>query len=319
MTAPDSRPPLYGDAVRWGLIHADAPAMLKAIPDRSVDLVLTDPPYGIGIVRQSWDRPGVQDRPGQSATEAFQHWTTRWATEVHRILKPGGHLLAFGTPRTAHRLTAGIEDAGLEIRDQVLWLFGSGVPKSRRMPDGNGVALKPAYEPVVVGRVPFAGSTQANIDRWGTGALNVDAGRVGSERYWPANVALSHAPDCPAVAIDYGGPSRLFYCAKASTREREAGCERLPLRETQLYTGKRRSPRLRRNLHPTVKPVDLLRWLVRLAAPEGALILDPFCGSGSTGIAAMLEGRGFIGIERESTYVEIARARLTHWAQRMRP
>jgi site-specific DNA-methyltransferase (adenine-specific) len=109
-------------------------------------------------------------------------------------------------------------------------------------------------------------------------------------------------------------PSRLFFCAKATRPEREAGCEQLPRRSVALYTGKRHSPRLVRNLHPTVKPVSLMRWLVKLVTPPGGLVLDPFAGSASTGIGAVMEGRMFLGLEREAAYVDIACARLTHWA-----
>jgi DNA methylase len=135
--------------------------------------------------------------------------------------------------------------------------------------------------------------------------------RIGEAGYWPANLALSHAPgctearctnDCPAGQLDSTRPdllpSRLFFCAKASKREREAGCEELPLRTEQLYS--RPAPRLRRNIHPTVKPVSLMRHLVALITPPGGLVLDPFAGSGSTGIAAVMEGRMFLGLEREA-------------------
>jgi hypothetical protein len=254
------------------------------------------------------------------------------AAECRRVLKPGGHLLAFGAPRTFHRLVAGIEDTGLEVRDQLLWLNGQGLPKSRRLPGGLGTTLKPAYEPILLARAPLSGRVADNLEVFGTGALNIDAARITSSGipagFWPANVALSHTltcragtckSDCPVSLVDrgqtVGPPSRLFFCAKASRAEREAGCEQLPKRSVQLYTGKRHSPRLVRNLHPTVKPLELMRWLVRLTCPPGGLVLDPFTGSGSTGAAAVLEDRLFLGIEREPEYVDIACARMTHWAR----
>lgn len=312
------------DTQSWGLIQGDALELLAKLPEHSIDAVICDPPYGISFAGQSWDGAAIRDavaREKLSDGEAFERWTQAWAVEARRVLKPGGHLLAFGAPRTFHRLTAGVEDAGLPVRDVLLWLYGSGVPKSRRYPGGLGTALKPAYEPILLARAPLeTTTTTANVERWGTGALNIDAGRVGAERYWPANVAFSHSPDCPAAMIDVehqgGGRSRLFYCAKASTTEREAGCQALPRGVGALYTGKRASPRLRGNQHPTVKPLALMRWLIRLAVPEDGLVLDPFAGSGSTGIAAVLEGRRFLGIERERAYVDIACARLTHWAHK---
>ncbi len=238
--------------------------------------------------------------------EAFERWTSVWAVEARRVLKPGGYLLAFGAPRTFHRLVAGMEDAGLEVRDQLLWLNGQGLPKSPRLPGGRGTTLKPAYEPILLARAPFSGTTRRNLEEWGMGALNIDATRTSSETppgRWPANVVLSHtescssavcAPDCPVSLLDHERlgslPSRLFYCAKTSRAEREAGCEAAPKKSVQLYTGKSHPPRLIHNVHPTVKPLELMRWLVRLITPPGGLVLDPFTGSGSTGAAAVLEG-----------------------------
>jgi site-specific DNA-methyltransferase (adenine-specific) len=317
---------LYEDATeKWGLIEADALMLLAKLPDRCIDAIVTDPPYGIGIVGEAWDGTDIRQAAGSgkerpSAGEAFECWTCVWAAECRRVLKPGGHLLTFGAPRTFHRLVAGIEDAGLEVRDQLLWLYGSGMPKSRRLPGGLGMALKPAYEPILLARAPLEGTTVHNIDAWGTGALNIEAARVGPQKYWPANIALSHGPDCPAELMDSPGTglSRLFYCAKTSRAEREAGCEQLPARVAALYTGRSRKPRVVRNIHPTVKPLELMRWLVRLATPPDGLVLDPFTGSGTTGAAAVLEGRQFLGVEREGRYVDVACARLTHWAHETR-
>jgi len=316
---------IYSDATdAWRLIEADALALLAKLPTSSVDAIVTDPPYGLSLGGAEWDRFSGGEL---SAPEAFERWTSRWATECGRVLKPGGHLLAFGSSRTFHRLVAGVEDAGLDVRDQLLWLFAQGLPKSHRLPGGLGTTLKPAYEPILLARKPLGGRTIDNLELHGTGALNIDATRIGEARYWPAHVALSHTagctskrcvPDCPAGVVDAARPdllpSRLFFCAKATRAEREAGCEQLPRQAVALYTGKRHSPRLVRNLHPTVKPVDLMRWLVRLVTPPGGVVLDPFTGSGTTGIAAVMEDRMFLGLEREAAYVDIACARLTHWA-----
>lgn len=312
------------DTLGWRLIEADALLTLAKLPASSVDAIVTDPPYGLSLGGASWDRFADDEL---TAPQAFERWTARWASECRRLLRPGGHLLAFGAARTFHRLVAGIEDSGLEVRDQLLWLFAQGLPKSHRLPGGLGTTLKPAYEPILLARKPFAGRTIDNLERHGTGALNIEATRIGKARYWPAHVALSHSQecaghvctaDCPAGMIDATRPdlrpSRLFFCAKATRAEREAGCEQLPRQAVALYTGKRHSPRLVRNLHPTVKPLELMRWLVRLVTPPGGRVLDPFTGSGTTGIAAVLEGRAFLGIEREGGYVDIACARLTHHA-----
>jgi DNA modification methylase len=327
-----SKVALYEDATRaWGLIEGDALMLLAKLPDACIDAIVTDPPYGIDIGGAAWDGRDIR-RAGcanQSvhAEEAFERWTQVWATGCRRVLKPGGHLLAFGAPRTFHRLVAGAEDAGLEVRDQLLWLHAQGFPKSHRLPGGLATTLKPAYEPILLARAPLDGTTEVNLSTWGTGALNIEQTRIGEARYWPAHVTISHSPDCadttcaadcPAGVIDCARPktqaSRLFFCAKATRAERETGCEQLPRRTVALYTGKRHSQRVVRNVHPTVKPVELMRWLVRLVTPPGSLVLDPFTGSGSTGVAAVLEGRQFLGIEREGAYVDIACARLTHWA-----
>lgn len=193
----------------------------------------------------------------QSFNQLFQEWTALWATEAYRVLKPGGHMLVFCGPRTYHRMASGAEDAGFEIRDQLQWLFGSGFPKSHNIGDGWGTALKPANEPIVLARKPLGkGLTVAqNVEKWGTGALNVDASRIGSEsvesgrsgrsgrsgqtgfctpaqstdnkKYvtgrWPANVLFDEE-----AALGLGENARYFYCAKTSKRERNAGLEGMP-------------------------------------------------------------------------------------------
>jgi site-specific DNA-methyltransferase (adenine-specific) len=212
-----------------------------------------------------------------------------------------------------------------------MWLFGEGLPKSRRLPAGRGTTLKPAYEPILLARKPPHGPVERNLYEHGTGALEIDAYRVRDHcgaRRWPANVVASHArrcdeggcaAGCAAAALDEraGRPvSRFFYCPKARHGERDAGCEGLPARTRDLFPNAgaagKPAPRLR-NPHPTVKPIELMRWLVRLACPPGGLVLDCFCGSGTSGVAAVLEHRRFHGIEREPEYVAIARARIGHW------
>jgi DNA modification methylase len=318
---------MYGDAKRWALLHADSLKLLPELPEGSVDAVITDPPYGIGFGGEAWDGGALRD------AAAFQRGTSAWAAEVLRVLKPGGWLAAFGAPRTVHRLVAGCEDAGFEVRDQLLWLYAQGVPKSHARPGGLAVCLKPAYEPVLLARKPLEGTTlDANLTAYGTGALQIDAARVprreGGRGFWPANVALSHSarcrrgrcqPDCPVALIDTEPRpgrevSRLFFASKANRQEREAGCEALALREVPIHLRGGGAVRLVRNIHPTVKPLALMRWLARLVCPPGGTVLDPFTGSGSTGAAVLLEDRQFVGIERDERYVPIACARIAHWA-----
>ena len=321
------------------LLQGDCLEVLAALDEASVDAVITDPPYAIGsLAGERWDEAGMvrlarAEGRRLTAGEAFQEWSRHWAEGCLRVLKPGGHLLAFSSPRTVHRLACGTEDAGFEIRDELMWLYGSGMPKSRRYPGGRSTTLKPAYEPIVLARRPLEGTTEANLAAFGTGALNAEACKV-SDRH-PANVLLAHepgcgeegcAPGCAAALVDdqadqvrrasgsHVAPSRIFYCPKVNRRERDAGCEHLRGKRLDLFprAGKARHPA--RNSHPCVKPLDLMRWLVRLACPPGGVVLDPTCGSGSTGAATLLEERRFVGIELNPEYVEIAAARITHWA-----
>lgn len=334
----------------------DCLKVMSGMDGNSIDAIVTDPPYGLGFMGKEWDH-GV---PG----------TPFWEAAL-RVLKPGGHLLAFGGTRTYHRLGVAIEDAGFEIRDCLSWLYGQGFPKSRNIGkdlaewEGWGTALKPAWEPIILARKPFKGTVANNVQTHGTAALNIAATRIPTddnlgggayaqnpterdqlwgedagnswkrggagefeqpEGRWPANVVLDTEA---AAALDEqtgvmkdgvavqrhgggqaifggiagnqnqagaredsgyggsGGASRFFYCPKASKKDKGEG-----------------------NKHPTVKPTDLMGWLVRLVTPPGGIVLDPFAGSGSTGVAALREGFRFVGIECEVEYLGIMARRL---------
>lgn len=329
----------------WEVHQGDASELLRGQADASIDAVVTDPPYALtGASRNGSQRVNPDNAYGRARIGARGFMDKTWDAEIPgpelwaevlRVAKPGAHIVAFGGTRTHHRLWCAIEDAGFEIRDTLFWLYGNGFPKSRNGPWG-GTALKPAVEPIVLARAPLDGTLAENWTPWGTGGLGVERCRIpadGSRRLtgaartsagrWPANVLL----DVDAAALldeqsgvlvsgfmaagteregvgyhgalgtkvrndthgDTGGASRFFYTSKAAASERHAA-------------GK--------NTHPTVKPVDLMRWLCRLVTPKGGLILDPFCGSGSTGVAALAEGFRFIGFEREAEYVETARRRI---------
>lgn len=354
---------------------------MRDIPDNSVDSCVTDPPYHLtSIVKRysktSLDGEGTNERRAASRADGLarlsrgfmgQIWDggdlafqpELWA-EVLRVLKPGAHLVAFGGTRTYHRMACAIEDAGFEIRDQIGWTYGSGFPKSHNQPGGKGTALKPAWEPICMARKNLDGTVAQNIAKWGTGALNIDDCRIGTEvryaaftslapchgnklgadgtaglrrgtqgepqRYegrWPANLihdgsdeVLALFPDSkgqqgdvrgtePSLPTDQiygqfkrrvasparndsGSAARFFYCAKASKKDRGEG-----------------------NVHPTVKPTDLMRYLCRLVTPPRGIVLDPFTGSGSTGLGALLCDFDFIGIEKDDGYANIADKRLS--------
>ncbi len=322
------------------LLRGDCIEVLGGLDEASVDAVVCDPPYGIGWQNERWDSGAIREvaarRGGRrlSKGEAFEVWCSVWGAECLRAMKPGAFLLAFGSPRTHHRLAAGLEDAGLEIRDTLIWLHSRGISKSRHYAGGRATTLKPAIEPIVVARRPLDGTTEETIARHGTGALNVEACRV--EGRHPANAVVTHADDCTASgcapgcaaalldAAAEGGeggvgrqlaPTRFLYCPKPARSERDAGCEGFPEEAFQLLPNSGTSGPTR-NPHPTLKPIELMRWIVRLACPPGGLVLDPFMGSGTTGVAAALERRPFCGIEVEERFVRIAGARIEHWAGR---
>jgi site-specific DNA-methyltransferase (adenine-specific) len=504
------------------VFHGDCLNVLAELPDASIDAVVTDPPYGIGFMGHAWDQPGEygalrsRGTPGphlrranvdhtttttrdgameagrydlsRAANARFQDWCEAWAAQCLRVLKAGGHFVSFGGARTWHRLAAGVEDAGFELRDNIAWLFGSGFPKSldvakaidkaagvegtwRRedhpnragartnpgtiigqadhtRPDnpeglrhvyeptshgqpwqGWGTALKPGYEPIVVARKPLAGSVARNVLEHGTGALNIDGCRieVGDAAYaknasgdrghagtrplderrdtdlspgggsaaaggrWPANVVLSHSegceqvgtrqvrgitggtgnhdgtvygarsnagqpvrdyadadgmetvaawscvPDCPVRELDRQAPNtgaaapasgRTFtggtdrtvaYGARAGMEGRapsfhgdRGGASRFfPTFRYEAKAPSFERPRDGETAHPTVKPLDLMRWLVRLVTPPGGTVLDPFGGSGTTAEACVVEGFRCITIEREAAYLPLIVARLS--------
>ena len=288
------------------VIVGDCRAAMRGMLENSVDAIVTDPPYELGFMGKKWDSTGV----------AFDPETWRAAL---RVLKPGGHLLSFGGSRTYHRMACAIEDAGFEIRDQIMWIYGSGFPK--------GSNLKPAHEPIVVARKPFKGTERDNVATHGTGGLMIEACRIettenlnggayaknptsrdqmwgedagnsylrgGAGEFvqptgrWPANLIHDGSDEVLAAFPDSNGSAaRFFYCAKTSKSDRGEG-----------------------NTHPTVKPAELMRYLCRLVTPAGGLVLDPFMGSGSTGKAAVLEGLRFIGCDLSPEYASIARSRI---------
>lgn len=382
------------------IIHGDCLEEMKKLIDDGVkvDAVVTDPPYHLASITERFGKEG--SAPAQHGTDgAFarasrgfmgKEWdggdiafrAETWAL-CFELLKAGGHLLAFSGSRTYHRMAVAIEDAGFEIRDQIMWIYGSGFPKSHDISkaidkslgakrqivgtingtaytksnveqgaqnrtrfvfdkfsdqpetieakqwEGWGTALKPAHEPIVLARKPISEKSIAdNVMKHGTGALNIDGCRIQTDEqiknhsrtakssitkgiYGDSKQQVTHQTDgqefgrYPANVIHDGLQeewARYFYCPKTSTAERE---------ESVTQNGRDRN-----NTHPTVKPVELMRYLCRLVTPKGGTVLDPFMGSGSTGLAAKTECMEFIGIEREQEYFDIATDRINKtWVQ----
>lgn len=415
------------------IYNADCLEQLDKLKENSIDSIVTDPPYELNFMGKGWDNAGI----------SFNKET--WE-KCLRVLKPGGYLLAFGGSRTYHRIAVAIEDAGFEIRDTIMWLYGSGFPKSmniglaidkkngikgekyideeflKRNPNkleyhesinngfkdgiegairykatnewnGWGSALKPSFEPIIVSRKPFKGSCIDNVINYGVGGINIDECRVGNEEMkahisgktsrafqseakttaggkgvdhigrFPANTILTYDdtdfeevcggfPDTKSQYRnvkdseklnkkdtvfetsgyktrieggfnDSGSASRYFYCAKASKKDRDEGLDSFnnilggsyKFREDGSLDGKIPA---RKNIHPTVKPTELMQYLIRLVTPNGGTVLDPFMGSGSTGKACMYENKerkknySFIGIEKDEEYFKIAKARINY-------
>ena len=430
------------DENRYKIINGDSLVVLDTLEENSVDAIITDPPYELGFMGKGWDKSGI----------AYN--VDLWKKAL-RVLKHGGYLLAFGGSRTYHRIACAIEDAGFEIRDTIMWLYGSGFPKSMNIGlmldkkngidnrtgviktdgahngkhfnlveketmksvyeerkatnewNGWGTALKPAFEPIIVARKPVGNSIVDNVIKYGVGGINIDECRVPLESDYkapkrsiesqnnnnarkgqtqcdlggkgenagaselgrfPANVILTYddsdfdevcggfpqsdgSQGKPFSANDYeehetatnfkrgdfnpyndsGSASRYFYCAKASKKDRDSGLDMLesklfhrmrpdadPNKLTGLNTESRFAPVLRKNIHPTVKPVELMQYLVRLVSPQGATVLDIFNGSGSTGKAVAFENREknkdykYIGIELDAEYCEISKGRIDY-------
>lgn len=447
---------VYSQTSNYILYEGDMLKMLENIKPDSIDSIVTDPPYELNFMGKGWDSAGV----------SFQKET--WE-KCFDVLKPGGYLLAFGGSRTFHRIACAIEDAGFEIRDTIMWIYGSGFPKSLNIANsiegrikigsgntkdykrldgirgksalgyhkanldfgyrpnnydgidttikvnittdeakrwvGWGTALKPSFEPIIVARKPCEGSCIDNVLKYGVGGINIDECRVAISsndnecgRY-PANTILTYdetdfdevcggfpntkssggsmtMPDLRDVGkkskesigidklsfgqvsnaerketsytapSDEGSASRYFYCAKASKRDRDEGLDAFETKKTGELQGERTEGSagsvmnplrpdgyvrnnplnpyagagggIKKNIHPTVKPCELMQYLVRLVTPKGGTILDPFNGSGSTGKAVMYEnlehakGYKYIGIELTKEYLPISKARIDY-------
>lgn len=391
--------------MKYQIINGNNIDVLKTFPDNHFDSIVTDPPYGIDFLGKSWDA-------NTGALETYQ--------QCLRVLKPGGHILAFSAARTYHHLAITLEQAGFEIRDQIMWIYSSGFPKSqdvgrsidraagKKDPNygttnnngtagginlsftedhkggsrrcnkckkdvaaqydckedecglkynaqteegkkwsGWGTALKPAHEPIALARKPIKGSIKDNVLKHGTGALNIDATRVPMEAGDKFDIRVykdnqnNEKRDTELTDIEYGEYSvglpheggrfpsnvlgevpdyqKYFYCPKVSRRERHTGFDltEIPFVENsngyESETPRHTAKRVNGNNHPTVKPIELMKYLIKLVTPPNGKVLDPFNGSGSTGCAAVELGHEYVGIELDPAYVEIATKRIEAW------
>ena len=274
------------------LFNGDCLEKLGELQCACVDAIVTDPPYGLSFMGKKWDYE----------VPSIDIWK-----ECLRVLKPGGHLLSFSSARTYHRMACNVEDAGFEIRDQIMWVYGSGFPKGKTQ-------LKPSHEPIVMARkegkkeelrIDDCRTNKQKEGRWPANLIHdgskevvnlfpqVSASKSGGKAGWQDKYVGGKYKPIERTGYDEpaGTAARFFYCAKASNSDRGKG-----------------------NNHPTVKPIDLMRYLIRLVCPVGSVVLDPFMGSGTTGKAALEEGMEFIGIEQSAEFMDISKKRLTNVA-----
>lgn len=293
------------------IINADCLDTLPLILANSVDSVVTDPPYHLASIVKRFGAQGAAPAKvgatgvfnrssrhfeGQSwddGTVAFEPAT--WQA-VMRVMKPGAHLIAFAHSTNYHRMASAIEAVGFEIRDQIMWLYGTGMPKSYNISDTMKTALKPAHEPIVLARKPCSERTNiSNVLEWGTGGIEVERCRVSDQARYPANVLHTGA-------IDHQPWSKYFYHAKADHSDRVKRCKPCGSRYSGKSTICLSCGVMFEGGHPTVKPLALMEYLCRLVTPAGGTILDPFAGTGSTMLAARNEGFKGIGIEMGKEY-----------------
>lgn len=373
------------------LLKGNCLEKLQELEDCSIDSIVTDPPYELGFMGKAWDSTGIA------------YSVELWA-ECLRVLKPGGHLVAFSGSRTVFPMGVALQDAGFEVRDMISWIYTSGFPKSldiskaidnklgvsdqRKVIEkrtsgigsthcgqegaygfkdnfnitapaspeatkwqGWGTALKPAQEPAVLARKPIdpdCSSIAENVLKWGTGAINIDAGRFpygdGCHFGDSEKPQSTQNPDfnnnrflgskerngtiCEPSELGRW-PANVYQCSKPQRAEKEAGLEHLANHVSaavELHgkdskglnsprAGAGRTAEQVKNFHPTVKPIKLMRWLCRLLTPAGGTVLDPFLGSGTTAVSAILEGFNAVGCEMTADYYPIIEGRI-NWAKK---
>lgn len=276
------------------LVNEDNMTFLKTIKENTYDACITDPPYGMNM--KEWDK----DVPP----------TELWL-EVFRVLKPGSFCLSFCSPELYHRMATKVEDAGFNIKDQIIWMITTKMAKANK--------LKPAHEPIVVAQKPISEkSLKANKEKWNTGLIDIENNRIPWDKEPPKGwVAGGHSRRTFAQGGNTKGNAKINGVKDANPNGRYpsniVGLFDDIEHQKYFYAPRVSSKERAGSSHPTPKPVDLMKWLIQIYSPKEGIVLDPFMGSGSTGEAALLSKRKFVGIDKEQIYFEFAENRLSNF------
>jgi len=317
------------------LFHGDALDVVRGLPENSIDSVVTDPPGGIEFMGKKWDS-------NKGGSREWIAWLTLILVETYRVLKPGGHMAIWSFPRTSHWTAMAVENANFEFIQKLIHIFATGRPpglmvKAEDLPvfAGFGTTLRPSHEEWLLVRKPLEGTVRHNLKKWGVGAMNIKAcsvmGDPGQPPRFPGTImhdgsdaVMAIFPDSPGQiaklrgdgapmanktygAMNHGSEAkppridsstsygRFFVCTKVTKKDKNEGLDGGEI-----------------NPHPTVKSVELMRYITRLVTPPGGTILDMFAGSGSTGKAAALEEFDFIGCDLSKKYLAVATKRIVH-------
>lgn len=297
------------------ILYGNCIEMMEKIPDNSIDMVCTDPPYFLDGLCDNWNKSNL-DRKGSSTlignlpkgmkfdrnqSKKFNEFYTKVSSNVYRILKPGGAFISFSSPRLYHSMTMAIENIGFEIRDMLGWIYTQSQVKAfsqdhiidkDKILDAEQKSklkeictnwktpqLKPAIEPMCFAVKPIEGRYIDNFQKYGTGLMNTSEETKTGEGFFPSNIITTNNIE---ETMD-----RLFLVSKPNKAEKGD------------Y-----------NTHLSVKPVNLICHLVKLFTKENAVILDPFMGSGTTAIACIQSNRQYIGFDINEEYIKIAERRI---------
>ena len=296
------------------IVNEDCMEGLKKIEDNTIDIVITDPPYFLDKLETSWNSEDVRKNKAsktvgnlpkgmkfdRNQSKKFREYYTEFSKEIYRVLKPGGFFISFSSARLYHAMATGVEDANFNIRDMLGWIYTQSQTKAfsqnhlidklknktneekcelkEKCKDWRTPQLKPAIEPMCLAQKPTEGTFVQNFEKYGTGLMYCGETTKTGEGIFPSNILTTDEID-PAM-------DRVFLVSKPNKKEKEG------------------------NDHITVKPVALIEQLIKLFTKEGAVVLDPFMGSGTTAVAAVNTGRNYMGFEIDKGHYELALKRL---------